>query len=153
MIHRRYHLVFLLLLSAILTRTDAQSLSGGLFPAVVDLSSFKPVTTTSTCGLNNNQMTYCISSTSSSSLDTCTQRTCLHNCCDKCSTSKPVFTDIDKSGVQQGKIYVSADRRPGSETFSNSLQFYDGQIIRSNIPAAFNLSFAVWVKQEDGNEG
>ena len=128
--------------------------ANGLFPRIEDLSSFTNVKTSSSCGLNNKQMTYCISSLSNNSIKTCTQRTCLLNCCQDCGTFSPSHIKLDNAQRSSG-VFISADKHPFVKKLdSNSLNFQtNGFIIYSPAPAVSNFTFAVWMKQSKQNYG
>ena len=150
----RIYLLLIVVSSSFLPGGNAQQLSGGLFPGVKDVASFKSITTTSTCGLNNKQTTFCMSSIYNKSITSCTQRTCLFNCCEKCGKSTPSYVDIDIKGTVSGGIYISADRRPKSDIYSQSKSFINkGYIVYNSIAASSNFTFATWVKQNVNNVG
>lgn len=142
----------LTLLSFSIPSFNTQKLRGGLFPDVRDLSSFRPVKASSTCGLGNAQ-TYCTSSVSNDSLISCTQQTCDLQCCEKCGSSTPHFTDIGKDGTTSIGVYTSADRRPGSDVFSESKDIRSGSITSKKFDTSSNFTFTTWMKQSAQNSG
>ncbi|XP_066923568.1 usherin-like [Clytia hemisphaerica] len=133
--------------------TNGQQLKG-LFPAIKDLSSFTDIKTSSTCGLNNNQMTYCISTVEDSSTSSCTQRTCLLNCCLTCGTSLPTYIDLDKAQRSNG-VFISSSRQPYDKDIrSTSWSFTDnGFISYSSVSDTSNFTFTTWFKQQKSNNG
>ena len=126
----------------------------GHFPEIKDLSSFGDVKTSSSCGLNNKQMSYCISNIKNESILQCTQKTCLLNCCEKCGVSSPTFIFLDKAQRSSG-VYISADKHPySSKLDSNSLNFQtNGFIFDNTFSGSSNFTFATWIKQETQNVG
>ena len=126
----------------------------GLFPAIKDLSSFTDIKTSSTCGLNNNQMTYCISTVEDSSTTSCTQRTCLLNCCLTCGTSLPTYIDLDKAQRSNG-VFISSSRQPYDKDIrSTSWSFTDnGFISYSSVSDSSNFTLTTWFKQQKSNNG
>jgi len=126
----------------------------GLFPAINDLSSFTNVRTTSSCGLNKKPMTYCISSVSDESMKSCTQRTCLFNCCPTCGIASPSSLNLDNAPKSNG-VYISSQRHPYSKSIaSNSYNFLTGYISSpSTVSSSSNFTFTVWIKQEKLNDG
>lgn len=135
-----------------------RSLAGfrGIYPPVTELSKFKSVQTSSTCGLNNVPMRYCVSSTSNQTVSTCTQFTCLFDCCTNCGKTKP--PDLSMLTGTQTQITPSSDLRPGSVAGSRSSSFAPGSSVSygslaaSNVPKS-GLSVAAWVKQQTGTTG
>ena len=132
----------------LLPHSQSQQLGGGLFPSVKDLSRFKPITSTNTCGFNSKAMDYCISTLSDISLKTCTKSFCQFGCCLSCGTSPPVYVDLDAFSTDSpGGVYVSTDIRPGSNVFSNSREFITGYLSYLAPSVNSNFSFALWLKQ------
>ena len=135
---------------------SAQITIRGLYPPITELSKFKSVTASSTCGLNNVQMRYCMSSTNNQSLTTCTQLNCLLDCCSSCGKTKPTYLNL-LSGTSV-LISQSNDVRSGSAAGSRSYSFGAGSYVTYSNLAASNVqnrgfSFSAWVKQQNGNEG
>ena len=126
----------------------------GLFPAIKDLSSFTDVKASSTCGLNDSLMTYCISNVEDSSIQSCTQRTCLFNCCPTCGTKSPSYIIFDNKQKSNG-VFVSSERHPYNKVLgSNSWNFQSNGFIQSSIKSeSSNFSFTSWIKQEKSNDG
>ena len=126
----------------------------GLFPAIKDLSSFTNVRTSSTCGLNDNLMAYCISNVEESSIESCKQRTCLFNCCPTCGTKSPSYITFDNN-VKSSGVFVSSERHPYNKVLgSNSWNFLNNGFILSSIKSdSSNFTFTTWIKQEKSNDG
>ena len=144
------------LLLVLLEASSAQTAIRGLYPPVTELSKFRSVTASSTCGLNNVQMSYCMSSTNNASLTTCTELTCLLNCCSTCGRTKPTSLDI-LSGTLNS-VTQSSDVRAGSAAGSRSSVFGAGSYVEYRNLAASNMqlrgfSFSAWVKQQSANIG
>lgn len=145
---------YVLLFIYFLTLPIPSSQLGGLFPKIEDLSSFTSVKTSSTCGLQNTLMSYCISLVSHDSISACTQRSCLFSCCQDCGTISPPYINLFKDALKSNGVYISANRHPGSDQFSNSLNFQkNGYLIYSSVSASSNFSFAAWINQEGSNNG
>ena len=134
----------------------SQTTIRGLYPPVTELSKFKTVRTSSTCGLNNNPMRYCMSSRDNQTLTTCTQLNCLLDCCSSCGKTKP--SNLNLLAGTQVQITPNNDNRPGSVSGSQSSSFGAGShvtysnLAASNVPQ-LGFSVSVWVKQQSGNLG
>ena len=127
----------------------------GLFPGIRDFSSFtKNIKTSSTCGLNDKLMTYCISTVEETSIQSCTQRTCLFNCCPTCGTKSPSYIVFDNKPKSNG-VYVSSERHPYNKVLgSNSMNFQTNGFIQSQTKLeSSNFTFTAWIKQENSNNG
>lgn len=145
---KKHKFITILIFLLLLPHSQSQQLGGGLFPSVKDLSRFKPITATNTCGFNSKAMDYCISTLSDSSLRTCTKSSCQFGCCLSCGTSPPVYVDLDAfSKDSLSGVYVSTDTRPGSNVFSNSREFITGYLSYLSPSVNSNFSFALWIKQ------
>ena len=134
----------------------AQGTIRGLFPAVQELSSFKPIKSSSTCGLQGQSMKYCISK-NNQSLITCTERTCLQDCCSTCGRSTPSHMNLE-SGTSFQVTSINNDSRPGSLPGTIAKRFSTGSYITfRNLQASnvqvMGLSITAWVKQQTGNTG
>lgn len=144
---------FLTLLILLILSNESYQLNG-LFPKIEDLSSFTSVKTSSTCGLENKLMTYCVSSVLNSSLTSCTQRSCLYSCCRTCGSTTPSFIDLSKDAFKSNNVFISANRHPDSKQFSDSFSFQDNGYLRyGSVSASSNFSFTAWINQENGNTG
>ena len=125
----------------------------GYFPNLVDLAILKPVSSSSTCGATSS--TYCQSSPRSSSLQTCTQKTCKLGCCTNCGSSKEVATDLAQFSTKAG---VTQDGDPRNGSSVNSFRFQGNSHIQSlRIPSVTyvnpGFTVSVWIKQKAGNKG
>ena len=143
-------------LLVLLQSSSAQTTIRGLYPPVTELSKFRSVTASSTCGLNNVPMSYCMSSTNNASLTTCTELTCLLDCCSTCGKTKPTSLNI-LSGTLNS-VTQSSDVRTGSTAGSTSSSFGAGSYVEYLNLAASNIqqrgfSFSTWVKQQSANIG
>ena len=149
------NIFFIIILIGIFYVKPTQGQLKGLFPAIKDLSSFtKNIKTSSTCGLNDNLMTYCISEVDKKSIESCTQRACLFNCCPTCGTQSPSYIVFDDKQKSNG-VYVSSERHPYNKVLgSNSLNFQtNGYIMSQTKSESSNFTFALWIKQEKSNNG
>eukprot|EP00794_Sanderia_malayensis_P020024 gene20024-21985_t len=151
------HLTLFLLMTTIIS-LDRQSTVAlkGLYPKPSFLSNLKPVKASSTCGLQNSLMKYCMSSADNASLTTCTELDCLLDCCPTCGKAPPASTDLLSGSAVS--VSQSSDVRPGSPVSAHSKSFNSGSLITfSNLAAAnikeLGLSFTAWVKQQAGNTG
>ena len=146
----------IIILLAFLQTFSAQTTIRGLYPPVTELSKFKSVTASSTCGLNNVRMAYCMSSTNNVTLTTCTQLSCLLDCCSSCGKTKPNNLNLLSGTLVQ--ITQSSDVRAGSTVGSQSSSFRAGSYATYSTLAAANVpqqgfSISAWVKQQNGNIG
>lgn len=144
----------LLVILFLLIENSCMSETGGMFPRVEDLSTFKPVKVTSSCGLNNKTMTYCKSDKNISSLNACDRSECRFSCCKNCGAYRPSSINIDKDGKTVGNVYVSNDVRPKTRFDSEgSKNFLSGYIMYKPLVPSSNFTFAGWFKQIFGNSG
>lgn len=146
----------IIILLAFLQTFSAQTTIRGLYPPVTELSKFKSVTASSTCGLNNVRMAYCMSSTNNETLTTCTQMNCLLDCCSTCGKTKPNNLNLLSGTLVQ--ITQNSDVRAGSAVGSQSSSFGAGSYATYSNLAASNVqqrgfSISAWVKQQNGNVG
>ena len=125
----------------------------GYFPNLVDLAVLKPVSSSSTCGATSSK--YCRSTTRSSSLQTCEEKTCKFACCSNCGTTKPTATDLAKFSSRLG-VTQDGDPRNGSSVSSFRFQG-NAVIIPARLPSVNyvfpGFTVSVWIKQKAGNKG
>ena len=148
-------LVLILIFLTVADIGQTQTAIRGLYPPVTELSKFKAVKASSTCGLNNMPMTYCMSSLNNQTLINCTRLNCLLDCCSTCGKTQPIHTNIlSGSGVLVTQV---TDTRPGSATGSRSSSFSTGSYITyANLPASnkqLGMSVCSWIKKQSSGPG
>ncbi|XP_048585709.1 usherin isoform X2 [Nematostella vectensis] len=128
----------------------------GLFPDLVDLAEFKPITASSICGLNG-ATRLCKSSEKASSVQVCEENTCEFKCCANCRNSKPIPSNIGDNS-RGNVIPPNGEPRNGSsdpsfvfEASSSSNLQPRGVPYIEYLSLGFTLS--LWMKQKAGNKG
>ena len=125
----------------------------GEYPPISSVATYRPVTATSTCGVNGAE-TYCrFTSDSAASLaPNCISDVCNNTC--PHSSSSPAPTPIATLG-SLGSGVVATQGRPESST--GALDFTNSSItvLAARVPLVGNqgLSFSVWINQNQDNIG
>ena len=125
----------------------------GEYPQISSVATYRPVTATSTCGVNGAE-TYCrFTSDSTASLaPNCISEVCNNTC--PHSSSSPTPTPIATLG-SLGSGVVATQGRPESST--GALDFTNSSIIvlAARVPLVGNqgLSFSAWINQDQDNIG
>ena len=127
----------------------------GEYPSLsAQLSTFRPVESTSVCGEDGSE-DYCLYTTdSTASLPPKCMRLQCDDTCPFNSTS-PLPLDLASLAGSFGMGISATQGRPG--TTSAALQFQDSSIsvLAAIVPAISvnGFSFAAWINQDEGNEG
>lgn len=129
------------------------SSQNGEFPAPSTASQNKPVTATSTCGIDGPEAYCAYTINAADSLaPICMEETCDDTC--PFSDTSPSPVNLENLGTLGSGVSLATDRLGdpnGALSFSNSAI----NISSSSVPqvADNGFTFAVWVKQAIGNSG
>ena len=147
-------LLLIALLVANLERFSRAQNVLGEYPGISSLAAFRPVETSSVCGENGPE-DYCLytSNAGASLLPNCQRAQCDNTC--PFSSRSPTPLGLAALSGNFGSGISGTQGRPGSS--SQALRFQNSSI---SIPAARvpvissnGFSFAVWINQDEGNQG
>lgn len=145
----------LLLLAALSGSVRGQEILGEYPSISAQLSTFRPVESTSVCGEDGAE-NYCLYTTDSTASlpPNCVQLVCDDTC--PFSSASPLPLDLASLSGSFGTGISATQGRPG--TTSSALRFQDSSIsiLAANVPAISSddgFSFAAWINQDEGNEG
>lgn len=125
----------------------------GQYPPIFDVSMFRPVVSTSECGIPNVQ-TYCVySSNAAASLaPNCNSAVCNGTC--PFASSSPTSFNITAAGIL-GSGVAAVPGRQGSSTTAFSFAASNITVPSNVAPhiSSNGFSFTAWILQSDGNTG
>ena len=125
----------------------------GEYPPISSVATYRPVTATSTCGVDGAE-TYCrFNADSTASLaPNCISDVC-NNTCPHSSISPAPIAIATLGSLGSG--VAATEGRPGSST--GALEFTDSSItvLAARVPLVGDrgLSFTAWINQDQGNVG
>ncbi|EDO46757.1 predicted protein [Nematostella vectensis] len=128
----------------------------GLFPDLLDLAEFKPITASSICGLNG-ATRLCKSSEKASSVQVCEENTCEFECCANCNNSKPIPSNIGENS-RGNVIPPDGEPRNGSSDPSFVFEASSSSYLQPrSVPyidyVSLGFTLSLWMKQKAGNKG
>ena len=144
--------LFLFLLLQTVKYNCAQNIVSGEFPQPLAVSLHKPVSTTSTCGVEPEQFCQYTTDAEDSLSPNCNSETCNNTC--PFSSSSPTPVNLTEIGTKGDGVVSSSEFGPGNTVvmdFSNSFI----SIPSSSAPQVSNngFTFGAWIKQDQDNDG